>query len=69
MAFLMGMGGFIVTLAAYLIGFWRGRTAPREQRQTQSSAIPVMDEKRKQEWYNFLHFDGSRMPVVPKAND
>lgn len=69
MAFLMGMGGFAAALAAYLIGFWRGRTAARREREPQAPAAPVIDEKQRREWYNFLHYDGGRMPAAPKSGE
>ena len=68
MAFLMGMGGFAAALACYLIGFWRGRAAGRS-REPALPPTPVIDEKRRQEWYNFLHYDGGRMPAAHKTDD
>ena len=61
MAFLMGMAGFLLALAAYAAGRWQGRHSTTGSRPT---ALPP-DEKQRQEWHNFGHYDGTAMPKPP----
>lgn len=65
MAFLAGMGGFLMMLAAFTAGVWVGKTALKPERAARAllpGDKPSPDEQRQREFYNFLHYDGSRMP-------
>lgn len=59
MAFVMGMAGFLLALAAYAVGRWQERRGAGNGRPT--VAVPP-DEKQRQEWHNFWHYDGTTMP-------
>lgn len=65
MAFLAGMGGFLTALAVFAAGVWVGKIASRSgrvSRPTMTGDIITPEEQRQREFYNFLHYDGGRMP-------
>lgn len=64
MTFVMGMVGFLLALSAYAAGRWQERRAAGGSRST--VAAPP-DEKQRQEWHNFWHYDGTTMPKPPEG--
>ncbi len=64
MDFLAGLGGFLAGIAAFFAGMWVGkqRRPSREGQPVTERDGMTLSRQVAREFYNFLHFDGDRMP-------